>query len=120
MALAASLIALAVGLTACAPAAAQEPTIEVTADTILLDVRTAEEFAAGHLDGAIQIDFNAGDIARAIPYLDPNAEYLVYCRSGNRSGQAIEHMRREGFTNLTNLGSLEQTSSATGIEIIAE
>lgn len=119
-ALAASLMVLTVGLAACTPSAAQEPAVTVTKDTILLDVRTAEEFAAGHLDGAIQIDFNAGDIARAIPDLDPNAEYLVYCRSGNRSGQAIEHMRREGFTNLTNLGSLEQASEATGIGIIAE
>lgn len=118
MALAASLVALAFGLTACTPSAAQEPTVEVTADTIVLDVRTAEEFAAGHLDGAVQIDFNAGDVARAIPNLDPNAEYLVYCRSGNRSGQAIELMKQEGFTNLTNLGSLEQAAQSTGIQIV--
>ena len=50
--------------------------------------------------------------------LDPDAEYLVYCRSGNRSGQAIALMEQAGFSNLTNLGSLEQAASTTGIQIV--
>ncbi|MFC7766956.1 rhodanese-like domain-containing protein [Leucobacter soli] len=72
----------------------------------------------GHLDGAEQLDFNGGEVAAAIPGLDPDAEYLVYCRSGNRSGQAIALMEQAGFSKLTNLGSLEQAAAATGIEIV--
>ena len=108
--------ALALGLASCAPAA--PASIEVAPDAILLDVRTAAEFAEGHLDGAEQLDFNGGEVAAAIPSLDPDAEYLVYCRSGNRSGQAIALMEQAGFTKLTNLGSLEQAAAATGIEIV--
>lgn len=114
-------IALLLGLTACsaAPNAATAPdTIEVGDATILLDVRTAEEYQAGHLEGAGLLDFNGGDVAAAIPNLDPEAEYLIYCRSGNRSGQAIALMEEVGFTNLTNLGSLEQAASATGLKIV--
>ncbi|MGK0740611.1 rhodanese-like domain-containing protein [Leucobacter sp. Z1108] len=84
----------------------------------MLDVRTAEEFAAGHLDGAQQLDFNGGEVAAAIPTLDPNAEYLLYCRSGNRSGQAVALMEQAEFTNLTNLGSLEEAAQATQIAVV--
>ncbi|NLB48188.1 MAG: rhodanese-like domain-containing protein [Microbacteriaceae bacterium] len=111
-------LALTVGLSACVSAAAAEPSVTVGPEAILLDVRTAAEFAEGHLEGATQLDFNGGDVAAAIPTLDPNAEYYVYCRSGNRSGQAIALMQQAGFTNLTNLGSVEQASSATGISIV--
>lgn len=85
---------------------------------IILDVRTPGEYAEGHLDGALLIDFNAGDVTAAIPELDPNADYLVYCRSGNRSGQAKLLMEQAGFENVTNLGSLEEAAETTGIDIV--
>jgi rhodanese-related sulfurtransferase len=114
--------ALTVGLTACAPAAAEPggPSVELSADTVLLDVRTPEEFATGHLDGARLIDFAGGEVQAAIPSLDPDAEYLVYCRSGNRSGQAVALLEQAGFTSVANLGSVEQASAATGLPIVAE
>ncbi len=110
-------LALLVGATACsgAPASGGTP---VGADTIVLDVRTPEEFASGHLEGAEPLDFTGGEVAAAIPSLDPDAEYFVYCRSGNRSGQAIALMEQAGFTNLTNLGSLEQAARATGLPVV--
>lgn len=114
-------IALLLGLAACSSAPSSggsASTIEVGDDTILIDVRTAEEYAAGHLEGARLLDFNGGELAAAIPTLDPDAEYLVYCRSGNRSGQAIALMEQAGFTNLTNLGSLEQAADATQLPIV--
>ncbi|MGD9606487.1 MAG: rhodanese-like domain-containing protein [Leucobacter sp.] len=113
------LAALALGLAACSAAPAAAGSTEVSADAIILDVRTADEYAGGHLDGAQLLDFNGGDVAAAIPSLDPDAEYLVYCRSGNRSGQAIALMEQAGFSNLTNLGSLEQAASTTGIQIVS-
>lgn len=109
-------LALAVGLSACAPAA--DP-VAVTADTVVLDVRTADEYAGGHLGGAQLLDQSAGAVAAAIPELDPEASYLVYCRSGNRAGQAVALMQQAGFTDVTNLGSLEQAASATGLQIVA-
>lgn len=113
------LAALALGLVACSAAPAAAGSTEVSADAIILDVRTADEYAGGHLDGAQLLDFNGGEVAAAIPSLDPDAEYLVYCRSGNRSGQAIALMEQAGFSNLTNLGSLEQAASTTGIQIVS-
>ena len=116
-----SAIALLLGLAACSSApnsVGGANALEVSDETILLDVRTPEEYAAGHLNGAQLLDFNAGDVAAAVPNLDPDAEYLVYCRSGNRSGQAIALMEQAGFTNLTNLGSLEQAAQATKLPIV--
>lgn len=116
-----AVVALLLGLTACASAPASSggsAAVELGADTILLDVRTAAEHAAGHLDGARLLDFTGGELAAAIPKLDPAAEYLVYCRSGNRSGQAIALMAQAGFTNLTNLGSLEQAAQATDLPVV--
>ena len=81
-------------------------------------MRTPEEFASGHLEGAELLDFSGGELAAAIPNLDPGAEYLVYCRSGNRSGQAIAAMEEAGFDRLTNLGSLEQAAKATGLPVV--
>lgn len=66
-------------------------------DVTVLDVRTPEEFADGHIDGAVLIDFYADDFADQVAALDPSAEYVVYCRSGNRSGQAVGLMRQLGF-----------------------
>lgn len=111
------LAALVLGLAACSPAAA-EPTVVVSSDAVLLDVRTPEEYASGHLDGAQSLDLNGGEVAAAIPSLDPDAEYFVYCRSGNRSGQAMALMQQAGIENVTNLGSLEQAAQATGIAVI--
>lgn len=111
------LFALA-GCSALPTSAGGAGTVEIGGDTMLLDVRTAEEYAAGHLDSAHLLDFNGGDLAAAIQSLDPDAEYLVYCRSGNRSSQAIALMEQAGFTNLTNLGSLEQASVATKLPIV--
>lgn len=116
-----SALTLLLGLAACSGSPSSAGTssgIEVGENTIVLDVRTAEEYASGHLEGAQSLDFNGGEVAAAIPNLDPEAEYLVYCRSGNRSAQAIALLEQAGFTNLTNLGSLEQAATATGISIV--
>lgn len=72
-------------------------------DLIVLDVRTAEEFAEGHLEGAIMIDFYADDFADQLAELDPDASYLMYCRSGNRSGQTRVIMEQLGFTDVADV-----------------
>ena len=91
----------------------------VIAESMIIDVRTPEEDAAGHLDGATLIDIKDASFDAKIAELDPNASYIVYCRSGNRSAQAVERMKGAGFTNLTDLGSLENASEQTGIAIVS-
>jgi rhodanese-related sulfurtransferase len=66
--------------------------------TVLLDIRTPEEFVEARIDGAVNIDFYAADFADQIGALDRDTEYVVYCRSGNRSGQAMDLFRDLGFT----------------------
>ncbi len=66
---------------------------------VVLDVRTPEEFAEGHLEGAVLVDFYDADFAEQLAALDTEAPYLVYCRSGNRSGQALDVMEQLGFAS---------------------
>lgn len=73
------------------------------ADVVLLDVRTPQEFGEGHLEKAIMLDFRAPDFAAKLDKLDKAKTYLVYCRSGNRSGQTIELMKKSGFSRIFNM-----------------
>ncbi len=73
------------------------------AGVITLDVRTPGEFAEGHIEGAQLIDFQSGNFENEISSLDKSATYAVYCRSGNRSGQAVKVMHDAGFHNVYNL-----------------
>ena len=70
---------------------------------VILDVRTPGEFAEGYIEGARLIDFQNGNFETEIADLDKNANYAVYCRSGNRSGQAVKIMQDAGFLDLFNL-----------------
>jgi rhodanese-related sulfurtransferase len=72
-------------------------------DTMLIDVRTPAEFAAGHLDGAVNIDVQGSSFADAVAELDPSKSYAVYCHSGNRSAVATSYMAAHGFKNLVEL-----------------
>lgn len=108
---------ITVGVSACAPAA--EP-VGLEAGTIVIDVRTPGEYASGHLDGALNIDVQSPDFAAQVSQLDPNATYFIYCRSGNRSGQAIAQMANMGFSDMTNGGSVEQAASYSGIPVVTD
>jgi rhodanese-related sulfurtransferase len=73
------------------------------AGVITLDVRTPGEYMGGFIQGAQNIDFQSGNFENEIASLDKNATYAVYCRSGNRSGQAVKVMHDAGFHNVYNL-----------------
>jgi phage shock protein E len=73
------------------------------AGVITLDVRTPGEFAEGYIKGARLIDFQSSNFENQIATLDKNATYAVYCRSGNRSGQAVKVMQDAGFINVFNM-----------------
>ena len=83
------------------------------AGVVTLDVRTPAEFAEGHIEGARLIDFQSGNFESEIAGLDKEATYAVYCRSGNRSGQAVAIMHDAGFHNVYNLngGIIDWTNS---------
>jgi len=67
---------------------------------IILDVRTAEEFAAGHLKNAINHDIRQPDFYSNINKLNKKKTYLVYCRTNHRSGMAAEYMKQNGFVSI--------------------
>jgi phage shock protein E len=71
--------------------------------TIVLDVRTPAEYAGGHLPQAQNIDIEGSDFATRIGALDKSATYAVYCRSGNRSGMALQQMAAADFTHVYDL-----------------
>ena len=73
------------------------------AGIITLDVRTPGEFNEGHIEGAQLIDFQSGNFENEIATLDKSKTYAVYCRSGNRSGEAVKVMSDAGFTSVYNL-----------------
>lgn len=70
---------------------------------VLLDIRTLGEFQQGHIEGASQLDFYGKGFRTELAKLDKNLPYLIYCRSGNRSGQSLRVMRELGFTNVQDL-----------------
>ncbi len=91
---------------------------DASESAVILDVRTPEEYAEGHLEGAELLDFNSGEFSAALPSLDPDAAYFVYCRSGNRSGQAVAMMKEAGFTTVTDLGPMENAAETLDHEIV--
>jgi rhodanese-related sulfurtransferase len=72
------------------------------AGVVLIDVRTPEEFTAGHLPNALNINVESADFESQVAALDKNTTYGVYCRSGNRSSVASDKMSELGFTSLIN------------------
>lgn len=86
----------------------------------VIDVRTATEFAEGHVQGARNLDIQNGDFEKALSSLDKNAAYNLYCRSGNRSATATEMMRNAGFTNVVDLGAVEDAAKTLALPIVAD
>jgi rhodanese-related sulfurtransferase len=83
---------------------------------VLIDVRTPHEFQSGHLKDALNIDIYSEEFQSQIANLDRSKRYGLYCRSGNRSGQAARLMKSLGFTQVENLGGVAQASRVTGVQ----
>lgn len=82
---------------------------------VVVDVRTPAEYAAGHIQGAVNIDVEAPTFDSAISTLDRNATYVVYCHSGRRSSIATDAMAKAGFTHVYNLsGGFSDLAAAGG------
>lgn len=70
---------------------------------VILDVRTPKEFDQGHIEKAINIDFYSSSFKKDLSRLDRKKSYLVYCRSGNRSMQALKIMKELGFGKVASM-----------------
>jgi phage shock protein E len=84
----------------------------------LLDVRTPDEFAAGHIGGAINIDYESADFGQNIDKLDKNAYYIVYCRTGARSSAASAIMLKDGFIHIVNMTGGITEWMTKGFEVV--
>lgn len=78
----------------------------------IIDVRLPEEFAAGHVVGAVNINVDGADFESRIAELDTEEPYLVYCRSGNRSARAAEQMEAAGIADIADAGGLADLAAA--------
>lgn len=72
-------------------------------NTVVLDVRTAEEVAKAKIPGSVVIDFNAEDFDKQVAKLDKSKTYLVHCAAGGRSARACKKMEKLDFVKLYNL-----------------
>lgn len=79
---------------------------------VVIDVRTAAEYAAGHIAGARNIDVEAADFRSMVSTLDTTTAYLVYCRSGRRSAIAADQMAAAGFTDIVDAGAMGDLMAA--------
>ena len=78
-------------------------------DIVILDVRTPAEFAQGYIENAINVDFYSKTFPDELNKLDKEKMYLLYCRSGNRSGRTLKLMEELQFKTVYNMtGGIRQ------------
>lgn len=77
--------------------------MENDSDVVIIDVRTPREFNAGHIKGAKNINIADSDFQSQLENLERDSTYLVYCRTGNRSGKAIKLMKQLDFKSIYHL-----------------
>ena len=111
------ILAVLSALTACASAAKSgeyrqvssaeaQKLMESESNYIILDVRRADEYANGHIPGAINVANESIIDKEPVELPDKDQMILVYCRSGNRSKQASEKLANMGYTNIVEFGGI--------------
>lgn len=91
--------------------------LDANPDLVVLDIRTPDEFAGGHLPRAVNIDYMADGFADAIAELDKDAVYLMHCASGGRSTKSLEAFQSAGFKHLSHLDSGVMGWNAAGLPL---
>lgn len=80
---------------------------KVTNGAVLLDVRTAEEYHNGHIDGSVNVPLDRiSFIVNTVR--DKNTPLYVHCLSGGRSGQAVSYLKKIGYMNAKNIGGIAE------------
>ncbi len=73
------------------------------ADFVILDLRTPKEFASGHIADAVMLDYYSPEFQKGLQQLDRSKRYLIYCRTGNRSGRTLKLIDQMGFRSVYHL-----------------
>lgn len=89
-------------------------------NAIILDVRTPEEFAAGHVKGAVNLNIHDAAFKSGLAKLDKTKPMLVYCKSGARSADAASQMKEMGFGEVYNFGGGMLAWSNAGKPIVSD
>ncbi|WP_369602185.1 rhodanese-like domain-containing protein [Hahella sp. SMD15-11] len=94
--------------------------LSVWADALWIDVRTPQEYAQGHVEGALLVPYQ--EIGQRIGSIAPDrdAEIHLYCRSGRRAGIALETLRAMGYTRVVNEGGLDDVVKQYGLPVVRE
>ena len=87
------------------------------AGPVTIDLRSAEEFKKGHLEGAVNYDFSSGDFSSQISSLDRSSQYQLY-GSADQPKMASAVMRNAGFSGVTELGTLDAAKKTTGAKVV--
>jgi len=89
-------------------AVAQDFTFQGVKPAVVIDVRTPQEYAAGHIDGALNIPFDQIDKGiKSVKGLTKEQPILVYCRTGHRSGIAKATLEKEGYKQVLDGGAID-------------
>ncbi|MGV3685046.1 MAG: rhodanese-like domain-containing protein [Daejeonella sp.] len=80
--------------------------LENTPNAVLIDVRTPEEYKAGTIEDALNLDFMAPDFNRTAEQMDNDKTYFLFCRSGNRSSSAVKTFEGLGFKAFNLVGGI--------------
>ena len=84
----------------------------IKAGAVVVDVRSGEEFATGHLEQALNIPHTEVGAKLSAFGSDKNKQIVLYCRSGRRAGIAREELKAAGFTNVVNAGGYTDLKAA--------
>ncbi|NDJ61059.1 MAG: rhodanese-like domain-containing protein [Chloroflexi bacterium] len=105
----------AAGTQIISPANYQDEFVVADAAHVLIDVRTPEEFASGHIPGAINIPVE--ELAGRLDEVPNDTAIVVYCRSGNRSTQAANILAQADYGAVSNLGGIITWANA-GLPVV--
>ena len=89
-----------------------------TEKPVLIDIRTTDEYAAGHLAASVQMDYYAPAFKDKLSKLDKSAKYLIYCRSGKRSAAALKMMQDLGFSDIHDIAGGITAWQAAGLPVV--
>ena len=92
-------------------------TLPWDAQALIIDVRSEGEFASGHVDGALNLPLDRFSQNHAQIARDKAKQIVLYCRSGARSGQAMQFLMQQGYANVVNGGSAEAVAFKTNRHI---
>lgn len=97
---------------------ANEFSEKIKEDVVLIDVRTPEEYADAHIEGAANLNFQDSDFEKWLDSLDQSKEYALYCAGGGRSSKAADLMKSKGFHQLNNLTDGIKSWKESGLPVV--